>query len=522
MNLDKSYIKIGSAKDIKDFKERMIYRFFEMLPGLLTWVTLLSIFLFSWQRPVWVAFFIIIFDVYWVCKTFYFSFHLKTSYAKTQDNMQTDWLEKLNELKASRDWRDIYHLIIFPLYKEELDVIEPTFTALFNTHHPKDKMIVVLSVEERAGESAKKVAEAIEKKFGDKFFKFLLTTHSDLPGELKGKGANDTWAAKEAKEKIIDVLKIPYENIIVSVFDVDTQVMPHYFSCLTYNFLICSNSERSSFQPIAFYNNNIWDAPAFSRVIATSGTFWQMMQQERPEKLVTFSSHSMSFKALVELDYWSVKNVSEDSRIFWQALLHYDGDYQTVPIHYPVSMDANLGANLGQTVINVYKQQRRWAWGSENIAFVLYGFLKNKKIPLGKKLLFSFHLLEGFWSWSTNALIVFLLGWLPLFLGGPNFNLSILSYNLPRLTRDLMILATFGAIMSTVYSTRLLPPRPARYGNWKYLSMIFQWCLLPLTILSFGSLPAIDAQTRLMLGKYMGFWVTEKHRKRAVDKMNNE
>jgi len=67
---------------------------------------------------------------------------------------------------------------------------------------------------------------------------------------------------------------------------------------------------------VPVFNNNIWQAPCISRVVATSGTFWQMIQQQRPERLSTFSSQSLSFKTLVEVDFWPVNMVSEDSRIF--------------------------------------------------------------------------------------------------------------------------------------------------------------------------------------------------------------
>jgi len=516
---EKYYLKLGKAADLKSPKERWLYRAFEILPGALAWLTLLSIISLSWLKPIWIALFIIAFDVYWLLKTVYLSFHLRAGYKRMKKQMKVDWLEKIKSLRSvdpqRKNWQRIHHLIILPFYKESLSTIRSTFQAVVNSTYPKDKMIVVLAIEERAGQRAAKVAQIIKKEFGQQFYQFLITTHpKDIVGELAGKGANATWAARQVKKKIIDHLKISYQDIIVSCFDIDTQVYPQYFSVLTYYYLTVKNPTRVSYQPIPVYNNNIWQASCLSRVVATSGTFWQMMQQMRPERLSTFSSQSISFQTLVEVDFWPTNMVSEDSRIFWQNLLFYNGHYRTIPLQYPVSMDANLAPTFLGTALNIYRQQRRWGWGVENIPFLFFGFYKNKKIPWLKKFHWIWIQLEGFWSWATNALLIFLLGWLPLFLGGQKFNITLLSYNLPRVTRTLMTLAMIGLVGSAIYSTLLLPRRPKEYGlikgYFRYLATVIQWILLPFTILFFGCLPGLDSQTRLMLGKYMGFWVTPK------------
>ncbi len=161
----------------------------------------------------------------------------------------------------------------------------------------------------------------------------------------------------------------------------------------------------------------------------------------------------------------------------------------------------------------------------ENVPFLLFGFLKDavsgqrQKISWREKIHWAWVQIEGFWAWTTNALLIFLLGWLPLFLGGQKFNVTLLSYNLPRITRILMTLAMIGLVGSAIYSTLLLPKRPKEYSLFKsclkYVWMVVQWILVPFTILVFGSLPGVDSQTRLMLGKYMGFWVTPKKSKRV-------
>ena len=509
MQSNKSYLKIAFSLDLSG-RDRAIYRALEIFPGALAWLTLFGMVAASYLYPVGAAFFIITFDLYWLIKTVFLSLHLRANAKRMKENLKTDWGERLKDLKTEHIW----HLVILPMANEPYEVVKSSFEAVLKSAWPKEKMIITLSYEENYEERGKKAGNKIKEDFGNFFPNFLITMHpKNLERELPGKGSNVTWAGREAKKNFVDEKKIPYENIIVSCFDIDTQVYPQYFECLVWHFLTAKNPTHSSYQPVPVFNNNIWDAPALSRVVATSSTFWQMMQQERPERLTTFSSHAMSFKTLVDLDFWQTNMVSEDSRIFWNALIYYDGAYESLPLSYPVSMDANLALTFWRTVKNVYRQQRRWAWGVENFPYVVFGFIKNQKIPLRTKLYYVFNMVEGYWSWSTNAILLFALGWLPVILGGREFNTMVLAYNLPQVARIIMTFAMVGLVTSAIISMQLLPPRPPHYSRWRTATMAIQWILVPFTVIFFGAIPALDAQTRLMFGKYLGFWITPKHRK---------
>ena len=88
-------------------------------------------------------------------------------------------------------------------------------------------------------------AEDLKQKFSGLFFKMLVTIHpKDIPGELAGKGSNEVWATQRVKEEIIDPLSLPYEKIITSVFDIDTNVWPQYFALLTQKYILHPNPTR--------------------------------------------------------------------------------------------------------------------------------------------------------------------------------------------------------------------------------------------------------------------------------------
>lgn len=521
------YLKIGKATHLAG-RDRKIYRLLEILPGFLSWATLLILISFSYFQPVWVAYFIIAFDVYWILLVFYLGIHLFASYSRLKENLKVDWEKKCRSLSPvmikieengkerakSVSWPDIIHLIILPTYQENLEILRSCLEGLIADGYPREKMIVVLATEERGGEEARVRAEVVKKEFGKSFYRFLVTVHPDgLVGELKGKGANQAWAAQEAKNKIIDKEKLDNDLILASVFDIDTVVRPGYFFCLTYKFLTVADPYRASYQPIPVYHNNIWQAPFFARLAASSNTFWQMMQQVRQEKLATYSSHSMTWRALKEINFWSTNMVSEDSRIFWHCFCYYRGAYRVEPLYFPVSMDVCMDKTFWQTAKSLYKQQRRWGWGVENAPYLVFNFIKRfSSMPKGKTLGKIFNQIYGFHSWATNALIIALVGWLPLLLGGDKFNITVLSSNLPVITRSLMTIAMVGLIFSAVISTLLLPRRPKGYSLGSNFMMVGQWIFLPLVIIFFGAIPGLEAQTRMMFGRYLGFWVTPKER----------
>lgn len=500
--------RVGRAPELKG-RDRFLYRLCECVPGALSWMTIIGAIIASYFIPLYAAVFIIAFDVYWFLKTLYLSVHLRHNWKRTVQAMNTDWQMMLSRVKHEH----IYHMVVLPFYKESYEIISKSLDALVAAHVDRSKMIVVLAGEERAGSHAVNMIDRVRESYASHFGFFVTSLHpADIPGEMPGKGSNISYACEYARTQVLDPRSVPYEDVIVSAFDIDTVVYPDYFACLAWNVLIHPRPLRASFQPIPFYNNNIWEAPAISRVVAFSGSFWQMVQQERPERLATFSSHAMLFRTLYDVGYWQKNVVSEDSRIFWNCYMAYGGDYEVVPLSYPVSMDANLAPGFWLTLKNVYLQQRRWSWGVENVPYVLFNFLKRPDISAAKKRHMSFIQLEGFWSLATNPILIFILGWLPTIIGQGGFRSLLLSYNLPIITRDIMFITMLGLVISAYIAFSLLPPFPKGTSVWRRFVMFIQWILVPITVTIFGAIPALDAQTRLLFGRYMGFWVTPKHR----------
>ena len=532
-------------------KEVLLQRFFEILPGLTSWTLILGLVALSIWAPLVAAIIVIAFMLAWVLRLFYFTIFLLLSYVRLSIEKDTDWLariqgvdrldaylEEVSKTSHGRNWfqrisnwihrkdleqlkkmedipprsSEIFHLVVIPVVKESSSVVEANVLSVAHNTAFARQTMVVLAVEARAQQSVREGMARVADEYRKRFMEFLVVEHPDgLPGEARVKGANTSCAARVAAQ-YFEEKKIPFENVIVSCFDADTVVGPDYFACLTYCFMNCPDRHRASFQPIPVFHNNIWEVPGFARVVETGSSFFQLIETTDPERLVTFSSHSMSFKALVDVGYWSADMISEDSGIFWKSYLHFDGEYQVVPMPTTLSMDIVAAGSWWGTVVSLYKQKRRWAWGVENFPLVMRGFLVNKKISFYDKLRHGFKLFEGQVTWAALPFLLTFVGWLPAISAGNEFSSTVLYYNASRVTQAIFGLSTIALLCTIIMSLWLLPKKKKRFSFFWTLIHGMEWFLVPFILVFLSAMPALDAQTRLMLNRRMEFWVSDKRR----------
>ena len=493
-------------------ESKKIKRLLEIIPGASSWLIIFFLVGLAMFKPVACAVVIIVFDFYWIIRTAYLTTLLLMAHRKLLKDKNKNWLKVCQHLSSRHDWQGLHHLIIFPVYKEGIDILRFSLKALLESQYPKDRMIVVMAFEQRY-KPAQETAKILEEEFKKGFEGYLTTFHPDgLFGEKRLKGANATWAAKKAKE-YLEAKNIALDKVIVSCFDADTCVDRQYFGCLTYHFAINPKPHQASYQPMPVYNNNIWHAPSFARIVEISASFCQLIESMRLEKFVTFSSHSMSFKTLVDIDYWPLDMISDDSVVYWKAYLYYKSDYRVIPLYVTVSMDMAYSSSFFKTVAVQYRQKRRWAWGIENFPYVVSRFLNNPDISVFRKIRRSFHLLEGHVTWAIWATIMVIIAPLPILLGGFFFNQMPIGYNLPRITGMLLNFTLATSLVWILLTRTILPPRPKGVSWFMNILMFLEWVIVPFIIIIVGSAPALDAQTRLMLARHMEFFSTEKLRR---------
>ncbi len=519
-------------------KRTLKYRFFEMVPAFFSYGIILLPIILSLFNPLYGAIFIVGYIIYWFVRAIAMAYRTIQGHNTLEMAQRVDWRRRLDDLEDPekaianyhahphfKEWRfkqhyrnlqfvasssqefpkphEVFNAVIIPFVREGRETLEPTVKAVIKSHYSAKNLILILAPEQRAGEASQKLAESLVQEYAPKMYHMESVVHPfDLPNEVVGKGGNITFAAHRL-QAFLKRKNINPDNVIVTTLDADNRPHASYLANVTYEYIIDPKRHNRAYQPITLFLNNIWDAPAPMRVLATGNSFWAIINSQRQHMLRNFSSHSQGMGALIDTKFWSVRSIVEDGHQYWRSYFAFDGDYEVTPIYLPVYQDAVLDETLLKTMKSQFIQLRRWAYGASDVAYVAdKGFRKDCPIPFSKVLAKFARLLESHVSWAVGPIIIAVGAWLPLIVN-PDSSRSIVAHELPQIASNLQFVASVGLFITVFLAFKMLPPRPARYKRHRTFFMIAQWLIMPLTSLAYGSSAAFNSQTRLLLGKYL-------------------
>jgi len=526
-------------------KRTRLYRFFEMVPAILSYGMILLLVVLSLISPIAAAVYLLLIIITMLVKAVGIATHTIGGRNRLDGAQKVNWHERFLQLEdpvknyekeknayssgfgfevhkenlrliaadpdAFPKPSSLYHAVIIAAYNESYEVLEPTIQTVVDTTFDNDKLILVLAYEERGGAGIEETAHRLQEKFGGIFKAFHLVKHpKDLPDEVVGKGGNITYAGFFLKDWL-QKQGIAYRDVIVTTLDSDNKPHATYFDYVAYEYIVHEDRKHLSYQPISLFLNNIWDAPAPMRVVATGNSFWNIISSMRPHTLRNFASHSQPMDALVEMDFWSKRSIVEDGHQYWRSYFYFGGNYSVTPIYVPIYQDAVLSDTYKKTLKAQFIQLRRWAYGASDIPYVATRiFTKHRNVPFGPSFARLLRLIDGHVTLASIAILVAVGGWVPLLINSEAAR-DISAHQLPEVISGVQRIAMIGLFITVFLGFKMLPPRPARYKRRRTLWMLLQWFLMPVTAIVYSAMAAFNAQTHLLLGKYLDkFDVTEK------------
>ena len=542
-----------------------LVRALEIIPGLLTWTLILAPLAVSLRWPELVAWFVLTFDVYWLYRAVMLTASVVVAERRIRAKSDVDWrtrayalrdipgrigaiearLPRIEErivvlgradarvaasggrrelvrLRAER--RDLlrllarrgpaipnpdrlWHVALIPTYTERYEKLEATVRALADADWPTERKMVAIITRESDTPGQANVAR-LRQRFGDRFLHFFHIIDPLEPGIVIGKSAAMAYGGRWLYRELSGLGFDPKE-VVVTDLDSDYRVHPGYFGYLSWAFLTDTDRFRRVYQPVPMFHNNLWSVPIPVRLVAIGATHIQMWRSLSPEKLISFSSYAASLETIHDVDYWATDAIPEDSRFYWKAFFHFSGEFEAVPLFIPIYGDAVRARSYPRTLLEQYLQIRRWAWGVTDIPYYVRNALAHAEIPRLVRVRRLIDLWLDHLNWAIAPFVILFGSSLPLFLN-PAFAQTTLGQNLP-LYASWLLTGAFACLAVLMHvEERIAPPRPAGWSVARHVVSRVQWLLIPAVGLLLSNLPALDAQTRLMTGRYLEYRVTEK------------
>ncbi|NTU71225.1 MAG: hypothetical protein HGB10_05345 [Coriobacteriia bacterium] len=435
--------------------------------------------------------------------------------------------EKLSARARARDWTlgedevgpfgfapsEVTHIVVVPNYKEPDEILRRTLDALAVQHRASERIIPVLGMEEREPDSRAK-GEALAAEYADKFRHVLVSVHpGNIPGEEPGKSSNEAWAAKKVR-KAVDELGLNPDHCTITSCDADSLINPAYFSAVAGHFASDEQRHLRFWQAPLFYYNNIWQVPAPIRFTTWLSHAVQVAELANPHyDPLPISTYTLSLNLAERCGWWDPAVIPEDWHSYLNCLFETGEEISTQAIFLPTLSDATDGEGFKDAMVNRFHQVKRHAWGAEDVGYIV-GQLTERRSSMRSSTLFRFgqvlhdHVMRvAMWFILVSVYLLMAyytrLHWYDL-----GWHASIA--NNITLLRAMFTLGGLSMAATIVFELWRCPPPDGLSRGRIALEIALLWPLLPLIGFYLGTLPALEAQTRLMFGIPLGYRVTPK------------
>ena len=531
---------------------------------MITWVVILAMVPLAIRWPVALGIFVICFDFYWFYRASILSVSVAISFRRIRRVVAIDWRQRafsladpktryeeltalmervsariseldtagnklaarggrrelrrlINEHRSLErllnleepipDPREVWHVALIPTYTEPYEKLYETVKALADSDYPTDRRMVAIITRETDLQGRENVVK-LREIFGSQFVHFFHILDPLEPGVVVGKSSAMAYGGRWLYRELTGLGFDP-KRVIVTDLDSDYRIHKQYFGYLTYKFVTDRDRLRRLWQPVPMFYNNLWQCPLPVRLIAVSTTHIQMWRHLTPERLVSFSSYAVSLHTVHEVDYWATNAIPEDSRFYWKSFFRYSGQFRAEPLFMPVYGDAVRARSYPRSLVQQYLQIRRWAWGVTDIPYFIENAIQHREIPFRDRADRLINLWVDHVNWAIAPFVLMFGSNVPLFLNEA-FRPTPLGQQLPVYVSSMLTIALLSLVVLCFVEGEIAPPRPREWGIWMQIWTRIQWVMLPFGCVIFTNLPALDAQTRLMTGRYLEYTVTEK------------
>ena len=488
-------------------------RLFEAAPGLVTWILILAPawipIIFQLPGALAVAAAVLVFDVYWLFRSITVVTGVYSTLWRMRRDMAKDWLAicLLDQKAGLTDPLQYYHLSIIPTYTEPYHVLERTVRAIVDSNYPAELKLVGIITRETDKPGWENVAR-LKAKFGGQLRGFYHIKDPLEPGIVVGKSAAMNWGGRWMV-RVLTEEGFNLDQVLITDLDSDYRVHPQYFAWISAHHARTPLRDYVIWQPVPLFHNNYWQVPMAVRIMSASTSQWQMFLHSRPHRLVAFSSYTCSLEFVRRVGYWDKDVIPEDSRFYWKAFFTFGKRFSVKSVYLPIYGDSPNSRDYASTHMSQYNQIKRWAWGITDVPYVLARLFKHPEIPLILRVRRFMNLLLNHINWIFLPLLLMFGASVPIWVS-VDFSLTDLGQTLWSYS-GILLSTTLSTVVFFLYFEILLqPPKPKDWPLWKRGGVYVQYFAYPIVGLVLSVLPALEAHTRLLFGRYLEYRVTEK------------